>query len=79
MDIINGYSVIVARDEKTAKLISNAVGLKFDDLKTKTNELVSRKEIVKGECELHYVCVDNETWQKNIIERNKKIDEVKGI
>ena len=25
------------------------------------------------ECELHYVCVDNETWQKNIVERNKKI------
>lgn len=30
------------------------------------------------ECELHYVCVDNETWQKNIVERNKKITEGKG-
>lgn len=47
MDIINGYSIIVARDEKTAKVISNAVGFEFNDLKAKTNELVSRKEIVK--------------------------------
>lgn len=47
MDIINGYSVIVVRDEKTAKLISNAVGFEFNNLKAKTNELVSRKEIVK--------------------------------
>ena len=47
MDIINGYSVIVVRDEKTAKLISDAVGFEFNNLKAKTNELVSRKEIVK--------------------------------
>lgn len=30
------------------------------------------------ECELHYVCVDNETWQKNITERNKKIQKGNG-
>lgn len=47
MDIINGYSVIVARDDKTAKIISDAVGFEFKDLKAKTTELVSRKEIVK--------------------------------
>ena len=47
MDIINGYSVIAVRDEKTAKLISDAVGFEFNNLKAKTNELVSRKEIVK--------------------------------
>ena len=47
MDIINGYSIIVARDEKTAKVISDAVGFVFKDLKAKTTELVSRKEIVK--------------------------------
>ena len=47
MDIINGYSIIVARDDKTAKVISDAVGFEFKDLKAKTNELVSRKEIVK--------------------------------
>ena len=47
MDIINGYSIIVAKDEKTAKIISDAVGFEFKDLKAKTNELVSRKEIVK--------------------------------
>lgn len=47
MDIINGYSIIVARDEKTAKVISDSLGYKFKDLKTKIDELVSRKEIVK--------------------------------
>ncbi len=30
------------------------------------------------ECEIHYVCVDDETWKNNIIERNKRIDEGKG-
>ena len=30
------------------------------------------------ECEIHYVCVDDETWGHNIIERNKRIDEGKG-
>ena len=25
------------------------------------------------ECEIHYVCVDDETWKQNIEERNKKI------
>ena len=47
MDIINGYSIIVAKDEKTAIVISNATGIEFKDLKAKTNYLVSRKEIVK--------------------------------
>lgn len=47
MDIINGYSVIVAVNEKTAQIIANAVGYKFENLKSKTDELVSRKEIVK--------------------------------
>lgn len=47
MDIINGYSVIVASNNKTAEIISNAIGVKFEDLKAKTDELISRKEIVK--------------------------------
>lgn len=47
MDIINGYSIIVAIDDKTAKIISDAINLKFENLKAKTNDLVSRKEIVK--------------------------------
>ena len=29
-------------------------------------------------CELHYVCVYNETWQQNIAERNKRIEEKNG-
>jgi manganese-dependent inorganic pyrophosphatase len=47
MDIINGYSVIIAKDEKTAKIISDVIGYEFKDLKAKTDDLISRKEIVK--------------------------------
>ena len=47
MDIINGYSVIVALNEQTANLISKATGFEFNNLKARTSELVSRKEIVK--------------------------------
>ena len=47
MDIINGYSVIVASNNKTAEIISNAIGVKFENLKAKIDELISRKEIVK--------------------------------
>ena len=47
MDIINGYSVIVAGNAKTAEIISNAIGVQFKELKARTDEIVSRKEIVK--------------------------------
>ena len=47
MDIINGYTVIVAENEETAKLISDAIGVTFENLKSRINKLVSRKEIVK--------------------------------
>ena len=47
MDIINGYSVIVAYNNETAKLITKATGIKFNNLKARVDELVSRKEIVK--------------------------------
>ena len=30
------------------------------------------------ECEIHYVCVDDETWKQNIEERNKRVLEGKG-
>ena len=32
----------------------------------------------KIDYEIHYVCVDNETWEKNIKERNKRVEEGKG-
>ena len=47
MDIINGYSVILAGNERTEEIISNAIGVRFKELKARTDELVSRKEIVK--------------------------------
>lgn len=30
------------------------------------------------DCEIHYVCVDDESWKKNIQERNKRIEEGNG-
>lgn len=30
------------------------------------------------ECEIHYVCVDDETWKRNIDERNKRIEDGNG-
>ena len=42
---------------------------------------VGIKEYYKNigvECELHYVCVDDETWKQNIDERNRRIKEGKG-
>ena len=30
------------------------------------------------DCEIHYVCVDDETWKQNIAERNKRIQEGNG-
>ena len=47
MDIINGYSVIIAYNDATANLITDATGIKFNNLKARVNELISRKEIVK--------------------------------
>ena len=43
-----------------------------------------REQIVKYykkngiECEIHYVCVDDETWKQNINERNKMVKEGNG-
>lgn len=47
MDVVNGYSIIVAMNEKTADIISKGIGVKFENLKAKTDVLISRKEIVK--------------------------------
>ena len=54
MDVINGYCVIIAKDEKVAKLISDATGIKFKNLKARVNKLLSRKEIVKILRELYH-------------------------
>lgn len=43
-----------------------------------------REQIVKYyrdkniDCEIHYVCVDDETWKQNIAERNKRVEEGNG-
>ena len=47
MDILNGYTVILAIDKKTADLIEDTTKIKFDGIKARINELISRKEIVK--------------------------------
>lgn len=30
------------------------------------------------DCEIHYVCVDDDTWKQNIMERNKRVKEGNG-
>ena len=47
MDIINGYTIILAENEATANIISDAINVKFIKLKAKIDKLVSRKEIIK--------------------------------
>lgn len=47
MDVLNGYSVIIASNEQTAQLITKNTGYEFNNLKSRINKLVSRKEIVK--------------------------------
>ena len=48
MDVLNGYNVVIAGNQKTADLLSeNFNFFNFENLKTKTYEFVSRKEIVK--------------------------------
>lgn len=47
MDIINGYTIVLAENEDTANLISRATNIKFEGTKAKIDKLVSRKEIVK--------------------------------
>ena len=47
MDIINGYTIILAENEATANIISDAINVKFVNLKARINKLISRKEIIK--------------------------------
>ena len=47
MDIINGYSIVVAYNKETADLIQKDLGIQFHNLKRKTKTLESRKEMIK--------------------------------
>lgn len=47
MDIINGYTIILAENKATANIISDTINVKFINLKAKIDKLVSRKEIIK--------------------------------
>lgn len=47
MDIINGYSIIVAYNQETADLIQKDLGIQFHNMRGKTDTLESRKELVK--------------------------------
>ena len=50
-------------------------GLWTKDDREKTIKYYKDRNI---DCEIHYVSVDNETWKKNINERNKRIEEGNG-
>ena len=47
MDIINGYSIIIVYNQKVADLLHKHFEIDFVDLKGKTKELISRKELIK--------------------------------
>lgn len=47
MDILNGYTIILSMNDKTKKIIEDAVSIKFVGNKARLDYLISRKEIVK--------------------------------
>lgn len=48
MDILNGYNILIAGNKKTADMLAdNFDFFKFNGLKAKTSEFISRKEIVR--------------------------------
>ena len=50
-------------------------GLWTKELRKEMREYYKNNSI---DCEIHYVCVDDETWKQNIEERNKKVKNGKG-
>lgn len=60
------------------KLGANVIferGLWTKEDRINTKKYYKEKNI---ECEIHYIYVDNETWKKNIAERNKRVQEGRG-
>lgn len=47
VDILNGYSIIIAQNKKTEELISDLLNINFSNGKAKANQFLTRKEIVK--------------------------------
>ena len=47
VDILNGYSIIIAQNKKTEELISDLLNVNFSNGKAKANQFLTRKEIVK--------------------------------
>ena len=78
-------AVIISPDEATYELINNEQGEFYNIFserglwtkkdREKTVKYYKDKHI---DCEIHYVSVDDETWKKNIAERNKRVEAGNG-
>ena len=87
-------AVIISPDEATYELINNEQGDFYDVFSKRLNSYLTKKvgEIAQAganviferglwsklDCEIHYVCVDDETWKQNIADRNKRVEEGNG-
>ena len=67
--------------KKVGEIVKSGANVIFErGLWTKEDRINTKKyyQDKNIECEIHYVYVDNETWKKNINERNKRIEEGNG-
>lgn len=67
--------------KKVGEIVKSGANVIFErGLWTKADRINTKKYYQDRniDCEIHYVSVDNETWKKNINERNKRIEEGKG-
>ena len=67
--------------KKVGEIVKSGANVIFErGLWTKEDRINTKKYFQDKniECEIHYVSVDNETWKKNINERNKRIEEGNG-
>ena len=67
--------------KKVGEIVKSGANVIFErGLWTKEDRINTKKYYKEKniECEIHYVYVDNETWKKNIAERNKRVQEGRG-
>ena len=67
--------------KKAGEIVKSGANVIFErGLWTKEDRINTKKYYKEKniECEIHYIYVDNETWKKNIAERNKRVQEGRG-
>ena len=67
--------------KKVGEIVKSGANVIFERGLWNKEDRINTKKYYKEkniECEIHYVYVDNETWKKNIAERNKRVQEGRG-